>query len=166
MNLNFSKARNTPSTVEMDVALNGLGIHPDQALVALMLTHNGAAASANVFRISSNNSSGINRLIAVEDISYEMSLIDPIVAQRFFPFAHAEGGNYLCMSKDSADPSVYFLDHEFEGTEALTKVGDSLNAFLGSLAPPDATAPEKVPRVKSVWVDPEFMKELRNKAKP
>lgn len=164
MNVRFTDAQSTPHNTEVADALKGLHIYPRQALVELVSKHNGAAASPNVFRISQNNSSRMNRLIALEKISYEMSLIDPNIAERFFPFAHAEGGNYLCMSKSSTDPSIYFLDHEIEGNEALTKVADSLDVFLSSIATPDATSPEKSARVKSVWVDPEFLKELQDKA--
>lgn len=163
MKVSFIDSQGAPDAVEIEAALERLNIHPSGAFLELVSNHNGASLDPNTFYISANNSSGVNRIIAIEKIAYETSLIDPVIAESFFPFAYAEGGNYLCLSKKSQDTAVYFLDHEIEGGKALTKVANSLNEFFSELEPIESSGPVKSARIKSVWIDPAFLKELQDK---
>ena len=75
--------------------------------------------------------------------------------------AWAEGGNYVFVD-EAMNGAVFFWDHEIP--EEPTKLADNFQAFLDGLQPFDVKSIELKPgQVKRVWVDPEFLKKLKNK---
>jgi hypothetical protein len=71
-------------------------------------------------------------------------------------FAEDECGNYFTLSK--SDGRVWFWDHE---TGKSTMMATNLTSFLTALA----KMPEvklKPGQVKSVWIDPKFMKKMKD----
>ncbi|MBX3432813.1 MAG: SMI1/KNR4 family protein [Pirellulales bacterium] len=102
------------------------------------------------------NDSGVNRFIPVRQILAERKNIEELSA-RAFPIAWAEGGNYVLIDLDAAG-AVFFWDHE---TAESTKLADDFDGFLATLQPFNVDDIELKPgQVKSVWVDPDFLKEF------
>ncbi len=75
-------------------------------------------------------------------------------------------GNHVCMDMSGRnDGSIYFLDHEIPGREALTFLAPSLNAFLDSVRPDDTEVVLKPGSQNSVWIHPDFQKILDQQKK-
>ena len=70
----------------------------------------GAKPETNIFRISDNNDSGVNRFIPVSQIQKERTYIENIPPGGY-PVAWAEGGNYVCLDEDR-NGAVFYWDHE------------------------------------------------------
>ncbi|RQT74007.1 SMI1/KNR4 family protein [Burkholderia cepacia] len=125
---------------------------------------NGAYFESNEFDIPGGGSAGVRQFIPFKEITRNIGYMEQTEVSGYFPFAHAEGGNYVCISlRDGDYGCIYFWDHEIPGYEALSKVGNSLIVFLDSLRPFKVEDVYLDPaRVKSVWVDPEFLKNLKD----
>ncbi|HEY4367504.1 MAG TPA: SMI1/KNR4 family protein [Steroidobacteraceae bacterium] len=159
MKINLGTTDFTPSREQISAAESALGAEFSTEYLSFLTIHDGAVPDANVFRISEDNSAGVTAFIPVGKLAYEHGLIDKEIAKSFFPFAYAEGGNYVCMPLSTgAGHGVFFLDHEIPGLHSLTKVSDSLVDFLSDLRPTDPEAVELRPgQVKSAWIDPRFL---------
>jgi len=160
MKINISKVEVPPTAEQISSAEAALGTKFTVEYLDFLLKFNGAVPDANVFRISDQNSAGVNAFLPIEKVPYEASLMDKDVAADFFPIAYAEGGNYVCMPLSSSKNSgVYFLDHEIPGLESLTKLAASLDDFLDLLRPIDRNEVKLKPgQVKKAWIDPSFLK--------
>ena len=83
------------------------------------------------------------------------------------PVAKAEGGNLILIALSGDDAgAVYFWDHEQEAdegepptTENLYRLADSFEDYVHQLSH-DLPEEDFAPPVR-MWVDPEFLKELR-----
>jgi hypothetical protein len=119
--------------------------------------HDGAKPETNIFSIDEKNESGVNKFIPAAEILKERSHIENIPVKAF-PVAWAEGGNYVFID-EGKNGAVYFWDHETaEATELASTFGD----FLNLLQPFDITTVKLKPgQVKKVWIDPEFVKQLK-----
>ncbi|WP_353936142.1 SMI1/KNR4 family protein [uncultured Herbaspirillum sp.] len=78
----------------------------------------------------------------------------------FLPIAYAEGGNYLCIASGGKDiGSIYFMDHEIPGLDAMIRLAPSLAEFLESVTPFDSKQIKlKSGQVKKAWINPDFLK--------
>lgn len=123
---------------------------------SFLAEHDGAEPETNIFRISDSNDSGVNRFIPARQYLSERERVGDL-PPRAFPLAWAEGGNYVVIDID-AGGSAHFWDHE---TAELTKLADSFDGFLDLLQPFNVDDIELKPgQVKSVWVDPDLLKEF------
>src|SRR5262249_46297102 len=96
----------------------------------------------------------------LEKLPYEYRLLSTHYGCGMVPIAYAAGGNYVCVGMGSRGYGVYFLDHEFKGDEALTRLTRSIPEFLAALRPFEK--PSLAPgQVKRVWINPEFAKRLK-----
>ncbi len=133
---------------------------PDQYREFLM-SYNGAKPEVNIFAIpGTGNESGVNEFIPLDEIASERQRVDG-VARQFIPVAWEEAGNYICIDLD-AGGQVFFWDHEHP-SERL-KVASGWSEFLNMLQRFDvASVILKPGQVKSAWIDPDFLKNLKNK---
>ena len=133
-----------------------LGTGLPAGLKSFLAEHDGAQPETNIFRINDTNDSGVNRFIPTRQFLSEREKIDDL-SPRAFPIAWAEGGNYVIIDVEDGE-SVYFWDHE---TAELTKLSDAFSGFLNLLQPFNVDDIELKPgQVKSVWVDPDLLKEF------
>ncbi|MGA3170141.1 MAG: SMI1/KNR4 family protein [Chthoniobacteraceae bacterium] len=123
------------------------------------LQHNdGAEPETNIFHIGNNNECGVNEFIPLDQIPKERRYIENIPTKAY-PVAWAEGGNYVFID-ESKGGAVFFWDHEVP--EEIVALAPNFAAFLEMLEPFDVKSVKLKPgQVKSVWVDPEFLKRLK-----
>ncbi|QDE40054.1 hypothetical protein FIV34_12925 [Luteibacter pinisoli] len=141
---------------------SSLSVQFARAFVMFVKDHDGVVPPNNSFRISSKNHSGVTQFIALSDISRQAEFLSPSVTRAFFPFAFAEGGNFVCMAR-SDDAAVYFYDHEIDGMAALTRIAKSFEEFMGALELFDVASVVLAPgQVISVWIDPDFLSDLKS----
>lgn len=137
-----------------------LGCRLSDSFRNFLQTHDGAEPETNRFRINEKNSSGVNRFIPVREIQRERTRIENI-PRGAYPIAWAEGGNYVFVDEDKGD-AVFFWDHEIP--DKPVKLASGFDAFLELLEPFDIkTVQLKPSQVKKVWVDPDFLKTLKDK---
>lgn len=136
-----------------------LGTELPTGLKSFIAEHDGAKPETNIFRITNENDSGVNRFIPARQFVSERKFIDNL-PPRAFPLAWAEGGNYVLVDMNARE-AVFFWDHE---TQELIRLAEDFNDFLGSLQPFNVDDVElKSGQVKSVWVDPDFLKQFGDK---
>lgn len=161
------KTRNalpTPTPEAIAKVEHDIGRTLPSEYIEILKKLNGAYFDSNVFDIPGGGSSGIGQFIPFDKIHQNIGYMEQTEVSGYFPIAHAEGGNYVCISLHDGDYGcIYFWDHEVPGYEALSKIGGSLIVFLDSLRPFKAEEIYLDPaRVKNVWVDPEFLKNLKD----
>jgi hypothetical protein len=134
-----------------------LGFGVSDSFKAFVAEFDGCEPETNIFKISEDNDSGVNRFIPIKEIGKERKNIEnlPIWA---YPVAWAEGGNYVYIDQGE-NGAVFFWDHE--DPENVFKLAENFESFLSVLKPFDASSIELKPRqVKSSWIDPDFLKSL------
>ncbi|WP_249872820.1 SMI1/KNR4 family protein [Oceanobacillus saliphilus] len=87
------------------------------------------------------------------------------------PIGRDAGGNLVCLNlSEDRYGYVYFWDHEEElnyeegkiTINDLYLITETFNEFLNSIERDDLKKSEEGYKVKKVWVDPDFLKELEN----
>ena len=87
------------------------------------------------------------------------------------PIGRDAGGNLVCLNlSEDRYGYVYFWDHEEEFNYEEGKItinnlhfiAETFNEFLNSIERDDIKESEEGYKVKKVWVDPDFLKELDN----
>lgn len=117
----------------------------------------GSEPDSNVFKVSDKIDSGVNEFIPVSRIVDERSNIENIDSHAY-PFAWAEGGNYLILD-EGRQGAVFFWDHE--RPEQEHRIADSFDSFLKMLRPFDPDSVQLAPnQVVSAWINPEFLKKF------
>ena len=159
MKIKLGKAVSHPSAEQVSALEVSLGTKFTDEYLNFLKGYNGAVPEANVFRVSDQNSSGVNGFIPLEKIACEVKFLDSEVSPDFFPIAYAEGGNYVCLPIAGGHGGVYFLDHEIPGSEALTRMAGSLEEFLDQLQPLDREEIKLKPgQVKKAWIDQSLLR--------
>lgn len=148
-----------PASGEAILALEEvLGCRLSDSFRDFLATNDGAEPETNIFKIDDNNDCGVNQFIPVAEIRKERAYIENI-SPRAYPVAWAECGNYVFIDEDK-DGAVSFWDHEIP--EQPTQLAVSFGAFLELLEPFDIRTIQLKPgQVRKVWVDPEFLKQLK-----
>src|SRR5579862_7262050 len=154
------KVRLTKGRPALPADIEKLQRHIGEALpnsfLEFIRQHDGAEPETNSFKIGGVNESGVNGLIPVHDVPSERANIENLPPTAF-PFAWAEGGNYVFI--DTASGAVYFWDHE-QPTPPIQLASD-FAAFMEMLEPFDPSSIKLQPdQVKSAWIDPDFLKSL------
>lgn len=127
--------------------------------VRFLKKHDGVRPPDNCFRLSKNIACGVSRFIPLRQVlsTREKYLSD--LQPHVIPVARAEGGNWVLLELGPRG-KVLFLDHELR--EQRFVLAKSFQAFLAKLQPFDASNIKLDPKqVISVWVDPEFLTQLR-----
>jgi len=118
--------------------------------------NDGAKPEENIFEIGKMNDAGVDRFIPVHKIPGEMSDLD--LPAKSYPVAEASCGNYVFINQAEGG-AVFFWDHE-EPRSGIVRLADNFRSFLDILEPDDEVVELKSGQVKSVWMDPEFRKEM------
>jgi hypothetical protein len=137
----------------------GLGCKLSDSFRVFVRVHDGAKPETNIFKINDKNECGVNRFIPADEILKERSNIENI-PPKAFPVALAEGGNYVFVDEANRG-AVYFWDHE---TTEITELAPTFEGFLDILRPFDvATVKLKPGQIKKAWIDPDFLKRLKER---
>ena len=131
---------------------------PDDFRIFL-LDHNGGEPETNEFAIPGlSNASGVNEFLSVNQIREESERYRDRFPSGMIPIAFAEGGNLVFLALDSGQ--VMFWDHELEHEIPLFTLAADFGAFWRGLEKFDPKSVDLKPgQVKSVWVDPDLLKE-------
>ena len=125
--------------------------------IRFLYKYNGGKLDSNVYKINENYDISINKFLTLSEMEEIIPHIENI-GECVFPFALVEGGNYLLINFENG--SISYWDHE----EPYKKyfLSDNIQGFLLKLESFDVNSvdlPED--QIKSVWVDPEFLKSLK-----
>jgi len=124
---------------------------------------NGAKPENNWFKVGERNHSSVTRFIPLAEIPKELSLLKSELPRGSFPIAWDESGNYVCLNS-RRNGEVFFWDHELP--ERTVTLSQGLDGFVDHVMEPfEPTKLKFEPhQVKSAWVDPEFLKQLKKKS--
>jgi hypothetical protein len=136
-----------------------LGCPISESFRRFVSKNDGSEPETNIFKVGKDNDAAVNQFIPISEIWEERQYIDNIPHQAY-PIAWAEGGNYVLLDEGEGG-KVYFWDHELPDKNII-KLADNFDEFLSSLEPFDINSIELKPgQVKKVWVDPEFLKRIK-----
>jgi hypothetical protein len=160
MTIKISRSTETPTQDQILSLEEVLGVKLPSEYIEFLAQNNGGKPETNTFKISENNDSGINGFIPLDKIVYETKLIRDQIGGELMPVAYAEGGNYLCIAVAGKwIGSIFFMDHEIPGGDAITKLAPSLTQFLEDAQPVDPKQVQLKPgQVKKAWINPDFLK--------
>lgn len=107
-------------------------------------------------------------LVSVDDLFACYTIFNGRIPKGCIPIARDAGGNIICLNlNEDKYGYLYFWDHEKElmidEKENLYFIASSFNQFLDIIKPhiiedDDLSSYE----VEEVWIDPDFLKELKN----
>jgi hypothetical protein len=144
---------------------------------AFLLTSNGGDPEPNEAAAPPPvNTVGVRRFYGIlpgqgdGDLKHHRDAMTQRVPPGLLPIAEDDCGNRFCLSVRREDLGcLYFWDHELEADEGepptfanLFKIANSFHAFFEGLQKPAPVALKKG-QVKKVWVDPDFLAELKKK---
>lgn len=167
-NFNTEKYKEYVKIVGTDLPLDYL---------SFLQEYNGGRAESNVFDHNKYDFIGVTEFFGVglkeeSDLLKQKGIYLDRVPQEYLPIALAEGGNLICLAITKEKfGQIFFWDHENEADtgekpweENLIKIANSFKEFLNSLKKFDPKTIEiKKEQVKEVWIDPDFLKELKKK---
>ncbi len=123
--------------------------------------NDGARAQSNSFKVGLKNGSDVTGFIQVKEIIKAMSIIEDL-PPKAFPITRDSCGNYVYIDQGK-NGAVFFWDHEVPES---TRIADRFSSFLEMIEPFDVASVKLKPgQVKSVWIDPEFLKKIREQEK-
>ena len=144
-----------PDETQLSALADQIGHSLPESYVDFVKLHDGAEPELNSFK-TLNNEVGVSRFIPVSEAPKLGAEIDGFPAG-VIPLAEDDCGNYFYVEPSTG--SVYFWDHELEGTDE--RVAENAQSFANKLMPFDASAIKLAPgQVISAWVDPSFKPEF------
>ena len=146
-----------PTEAEIQAVEAALGVKLNKQYLEFIRKYNGGRPDNNVFDVP-DNSSDIREIIPLEKLPYEHSLFVDRTGPYIIPITYDSFGNSVCMDMSgSNDGSIFFLDHEIPGPEALTFLAPTLSVFLATVRPDD-TEVSSEGHVIRVWIHPDLQK--------
>lgn len=160
MSINLGKGKSASGRSISEIE-DFIGDKLDSELKLFFLSNDGSSPESNYFPVGGRKyMGGINKFIAASDVLSERIHIDGI-GKKAFPIAFSAGGNYVVIDFEKTRGGVYFWDHERHGD--MIKISNNFRDFLNLLQPFDASSVKLEPgQVKRVWIDPEFIKKIRD----
>jgi SMI1-KNR4 cell-wall len=159
MKITLKNGKKISESVIADVETK-LGFRLSESYKNFTRENDGAEPETNIFKINEKTDCGVNKFIPVSKIVDERQWVGNLPSTGY-PVAWAEGGNYVFIDEGKKG-EVYFWDHELP--EQITKVGNNFEAFISNLEPFDTESIKLRPgQVKSAWIDPDFLKNLKEK---
>jgi hypothetical protein len=159
MNIKFSKPKPFESK-DLNYLAAYVGCDLPDDLINFFRDFNGSKPETNIFSVCDDNDSGVNYFIPLSDVVDESKYIG-VVERNIIPIAVAEGGNYVVVACQE-NFSIFFWDHEKK--DELIFLANGIYDFLSTLNPFDPDSVElKDGQVESAWIDPDFLKSLKEK---
>ena len=135
-----------------------------------LLEYNGGDPESNIIYFKGNSLSinyffglGVDSLYDLEKTYFQVKNRIP---KYCIPICEVEGGNLLLLNYKKS--SIYFWDHEEESNKLkhLTKISNNFKNLLDIIQPFDIESVNMDNcEVLEVWVDPDFLKEVRDQNK-
>jgi|CXWL01.1.fsa_nt_gi hypothetical protein len=138
---------------DLDVLESAVASPLDDAFREFVRLNDGGVPEPNVFMVADDIDASVSQFIPTKEIDAERRNIENL-PNGSFPFAWAEGGNYLILDRDG---QVFFWDHEEPDRRHL--VANGFDRFLNLLEPPPVVTLQPG-QVKEAWIDPDFLKRI------
>ncbi len=124
--------------------------------LSFLKEHDGAKPESNVFKLSKNNTSSVEKFILSDNIIQRRDSVQGFPSN-MLPIADDACGNIFYINPNNGN--VYFWDHEIESDGI--KITSSFSEFLDKLQKFNIDEIKfKHGQVKSVWIDPDFKSKL------
>ncbi len=109
---------------------------------------------------------GINN-VKINDLKSQYICYNERIPRSNLPICRVEGGNIICLNIDNGLISLWGHDSELlnenvMSIKSLIKVARSFEGFISLIEPYDQENDLKDYRVEDVWVDFDFLKEIKN----
>ena len=148
-----------PSADQVRSVEEKLGVSLPASYVKALAVIHGARPEEN-FIEDKGERYGVTRFLRIDEIPTNKRFIDEYNLSDRIPIASAPCGDYICIGTSHCEEGqIFILDHEFAGSEAFTKIADSLEDFLNRLQPAEPL--QIKPVVESVWIRPGFLESLK-----
>ena len=168
MALDVGPPDRVPSEAEIQDLERQLGFRLPDRLRALLPQLNGAVAEPNVIKGSGDEDYGISRFKDIKHIAQSKEAMDSQNPSDLLlvPFADNGCGDWFCVvAADCPEKeAVYFVDHEFEGNDAFSRIAASLDELFEN-AEPDLDTHDDDGEATVVWIEPGFLESLEEKYK-
>jgi hypothetical protein len=150
-----------PASEESIQALEHLiGCTISESVRAFVRIHDGAEPESNILRISHNDDLGVRAFIPMREIPRQRAYIEN-VPPHGYPIAYDSCGNFVLVD-EGRKGVVVFWNHELP--DDMITLATDFAEFLEQLQPFDQSSVKLEPgQVKSVWIDPEFLKKLKQR---
>jgi hypothetical protein len=153
------KRANPPcNDVELARLEKAIGGKLPKPFVRFLRSHNGGRPDGNVIEITGGQSDGVSEFLTAAEVAKQKSKLSDRLPEHWWPIAETGTGNYFLLHDRTG--AVAFFDHE---TEIETKVAPDFDGFLNALRPFSPKDVEGDPDAE-VWVDPNFLEELKRKS--
>ncbi|MEK3755985.1 SMI1/KNR4 family protein [Shouchella clausii] len=136
--------------------------------------NNGGAPEVNIVELKNEEIKsfsvtdffGINNA-KINDLRSQYETYKERIPSRNIPICRAEGGNIVCLNIDNGlislwDHDTELMNEDFLPTNSFLKVASSLEEFLSFIKPYDHEDALDDYKVEDVWIDPDFLKELKS----
>ena len=164
MALDIDPPDRVPSEAEIQDLERQLGFRLPDRFRALLPQLNGAEAEPNVIKGVGDGDYAINRFEKIEHIVDSKNAIDSVRPSDLLlvPFAMNDCGDWFCVvAADGPEKgAVYFVDHEFEGDDAFSRIAANLDELFEN-AEPDLDTDDDDSKANVVWVKPELLDLLK-----
>ncbi|RPF54144.1 SMI1/KNR4 family protein [Aquisalibacillus elongatus] len=152
-----------------------LGINLPKEYIKFLKEYNGGIPELNIVELQNEEVKsfsvteffGVNNE-KINDLKSQYETYKERIPSENIPICRAEGGNIVCLNIDNG--LISFWDHDTEllnenvsSANSLLRVATNFEEFLSLMEPyyynEDDLADYKV---EDVWIDPDFLKELKN----
>ncbi|MEO2078271.1 MAG: SMI1/KNR4 family protein [Bacillus sp. (in: firmicutes)] len=151
-----------------------LGVNFPNEYIKFLRKNNGGTPELNIVELQNDEFKsfsvteffGVNN-IKINDLKSQYETYKKRIPSGNIPICRVEGGNIVCLNIDNGLISLWDHDTEFIiddvwSTNSLLKVAGSFEAFLSLMKPYDPEEDLDDYKVEDVWIDPDFLKELKN----
>ncbi len=159
------------------IAFSGkIGYELPKDYIEFLRHHNGGYVKNSISSYSENGNqkfilTSMFGLGSDDDLISQFETYKNRIPNTCIPIGRDAGGNLVCLNlSEERYGYVYFWNHEEElhyeegkiTINDLYFIAETVNEFLNSIERDDLKESEKGYKVKKVWVDPDFLKELED----
>jgi len=157
-------------TEQLEKFIQMLNFKLPEDYVIFLKEYNGGKPEENIVKLDFNESLsfrinsffGIGTEMYINDILWNMKILEGRVPKQYIPIAHTEGGDIVCMNLISENcGDIYLWLHE---EERFFEIAPSFSGFFEIISPhnPDDDDLSGY-EVIDVWIDPEFLGKINKR---
>ncbi|WP_047984683.1 SMI1/KNR4 family protein [Ornithinibacillus californiensis] len=151
-----------------------LGVNLPKEYIKFLEKNNGGIPESNIVLLQNKEIKsfsvtdffGVNKM-NINDLKSQYIIYKERIPSGNIPICRVEGGNIVCLNIDNGLISLW--DHDTElmnenllSTNSLIEVAVNFEEFLGLMKPYHHEDDLDDYKVEEVWIDPDFLKELKN----
>jgi hypothetical protein len=158
---------------ELSKLENKLNVSLPDEYVKFLREYNGGTLESNIFRLEASEIENISvseffgtGLEDYNDLIEQYKLYSKRLPSDYIPIARAEGGNIICIN--IKNQKIFLWDHDSELIEeehlkdsSLILIANSFSHFLNNIEEYDFEEELEGYEVEEVWIDPDFLEELK-----